>query len=51
VFGCPADPTLSCRTGAKVQLQVVEKTVGKEQIKAKIDKLALDTPLALSATR
>ena len=30
-----------------MQLQVVEKTVGKEQIKAKIDKLALDTPLAL----
>jgi len=29
-----------------VQLQVVEKTVGKEQIKAKIDKLILDTPLA-----
>ena len=26
---------------------MVEKTVGKEQIKAKIDKLALDTPLAL----
>lgn len=47
MFGCPAAPTLSCRTGAKVQFQVVEKTVGKEQIKAKIDKLALDTPLAL----
>ena len=29
-----------------MQLQVVEKTVGKEQIKAKIDKLILDTPLA-----
>lgn len=30
-----------------MQLQVIEKTVGKEQIKAKIDKLALDTPLTL----
>ena len=38
---------LTCRTGAKVQFQVVEKVAGKEQIKAKIDKLALDTPLAL----
>src|SRR5262249_18240750 len=47
VFGCPATMTASCRTGAKVQLQVVEKTPGKEQIKAKIDKLALDTPLAV----
>jgi len=47
VFGCPATPVLSCRTGTKVQLQVTEKTVGKEQIKAKIDKLVADTPLAL----
>ena len=38
---------LTCRTGAKVQFQVVEKVAGKEQIKAKIDKLALDTPISL----
>jgi hypothetical protein len=47
VTGCLPNPIPFCRTGAKVQLQIVEKTAGKEQIKAKIDKLANDTPLVL----
>jgi hypothetical protein len=44
--GCPTAPLSGCQTGAKVQLQVNEKTFGKEQIKAKIDKLTSTLPLA-----
>jgi hypothetical protein len=47
VFGCPATPAAGCRTGAKTQIQVVEKTAGKEQIKIKLDKLSADTAPAV----
>jgi hypothetical protein len=47
VFGCTATPAVGCRAGAKVQIQLVEKTVGKEQIKIKIDNLADDTPIGV----
>jgi hypothetical protein len=43
--GCPSAPASGCQTGAKVQIQVNEKTFGKEQIKVKIDKLVSDLPL------
>jgi hypothetical protein len=44
--GCPSAPATGCQTGAKIQIQVNEKTFGKEQIKVKVDKLASSTPLA-----
>jgi hypothetical protein len=47
VIGCPTAPLSGCQGGAKVQIQVNEKTPGKENIKVKIDKLTADTTLAL----
>jgi hypothetical protein len=46
VVGCPPSPLAGCQTSAKVQIQVNEKTPGKEQIKVKIDRLASALPLS-----
>ena len=46
MVGCPSAPQPGCQTGAKIQIQVNEKTFGKEQIKVKVDKLSASVPLA-----
>ena len=46
MVGCPSAPQPGCQTGPKIQIQVNEKTFGKEQIKVKVDKLASGIPLA-----
>jgi hypothetical protein len=46
IVGCPASPASGCQTGGKIQIQVNEKTFGKEQIKIKIDKLVSSVPLS-----
>jgi hypothetical protein len=43
---CPALPASGCQTGAKIQIQVNEKTFGKEQIKVKVGNLFSSVPLS-----
>ena len=45
-MGCPAVPDTGCLTGAKIQIEVNEKTFGKEQIKVKVGNLFSSIPLS-----
>lgn len=45
-MGCPLAPATTCETGAKIQIQVNEKTFGKEQIKVKVANLFTGVPLS-----
>jgi len=46
VFGCTAAPASGCEAGAKVQINVNERSFGKEQIKVLVDKLGSTLPLS-----
>ena len=46
MFGCSLAPASGCETGEKVQIQVNERSFGKEQIKVKVDTLGSTLPLS-----